>query len=112
MNKDSVLKFLTSSIGRWVLTLFFALIIWGTLFGVANSGSDAGIMIFFGVCGIFGWKALNKVQPSMFLWLSWAGWLIYFAIKFILSVLIGVVVAPYQIGKFIAEKISEIAAEI
>lgn len=25
----------------------------------------------------YGWSALNKITPAMFLWMSWVGWLIY-----------------------------------
>jgi hypothetical protein len=109
MKKNKFIIFLSSSVGKWVLTLVFALIIWGALFGIANTGSDAGIISFYLILAFFGWRALNRIQPSMFLWLSWTGWLAYFMIKFVLSVLIGVIVAPYQIGKFIAEKINEVA---
>lgn len=38
----------------------------------------------------YGWSLLNKITPSMFLWLSWVGWLIYILIKLILSYVVGI----------------------
>jgi hypothetical protein len=49
----------------------------------------------------WGWSILNNITPSMFLFLSWFGWLMYFFIKFALSVLIGMFVTPYKIYKII-----------
>ena len=57
---------------------------------------DAFIYIVF---AYFGWKMLNRIQPAMFIWMPLIGWAIYFAVKFILSALIGAFVAPVVIAK-------------
>ena len=57
------------------------------------------------VCACFGWKALNQIQPAMFLWMSWIGWIVYFLIKFVISYIIGLFIAPYKVGNSIANKI-------
>lgn len=41
----------------------------------------------------FGWSALNKITPNIFLILPIAGWVIYFVIKFLLALAIGWIVA-------------------
>ena len=50
----------------------------------------------------FGWRALNRIQPSMFLWMNFTGWMIYFVVKVILAIAVGLFVAPYQIAKAIS----------
>ena len=51
----------------------------------------------------YGWSALNKITPAMFLWMSWVGWLIYFAIKLIISYFIGLVALPIKLFQWISE---------
>ncbi|MBE5942429.1 MAG: hypothetical protein E7264_07830 [Lachnospiraceae bacterium] len=47
-----------------------------------------GMVIIWG--GIpYGWSALNKITPNIFLFMPIIGWLIYFVIKLFLSLLIG-----------------------
>lgn len=41
----------------------------------------------------FGWSALNKITPNIFLILPLAGWVIYFCIKLAISFFIGWIVA-------------------
>ncbi|MGN0523061.1 MAG: hypothetical protein ACI4IG_02185 [Eubacterium sp.] len=43
-----------------------------------------------------GWKALNKITPSFFLWLPIVGWVIYFCIKGIISFFVGVIIFPIR----------------
>ena len=47
----------------------------------------------------FGWAAFNKITPRIFLFLPIIGWLIYFYIKFLIAVMIGIFVAPYRLAK-------------
>lgn len=49
------------------------------------------------------WSALNKITPAMFLWMSWVGWLIYFAIKLVVSYFIGLVALPIKLFQWISE---------
>lgn len=84
-----------------VVTFILYVIVFGT---VAAGASNDNLYLTWGVilvCAFFGWKALNKIQPSMFLWMSWTGWLFYFFIKFLLSTMVGVFIAPYKIGQYI-----------
>lgn len=106
MKENKFLSFVASTAGRYVMTVVFALIVWGMLMGLIATRTDEGSIIFFLICGIFGWKALTRIQPSMFLWLNLTGWIIYFMVKGILSCLIGVFVAPFQMGKYVADHVN------
>ena len=52
--------------------------------------------------GFFGWRALTSITPSFFLILPVAGWLIFFFVKALLSVVVGAIVTPFKITKGIA----------
>lgn len=52
-------------------------------------------IMFFGVG--FGWSALNKITPEIFLFLPLIGWVFYFIIKMFLSVFIGIFACPYKL---------------
>ena len=93
--------------GRILITAISALVIWGLMIVFIYSDIYPVVLAIAGVCAFFGWKALNKIQPTMFVWMSWVGWLVYFAIKFFLSVAIGFFIAPFAIGKKIGGSIHE-----
>lgn len=73
------------------------------LFGIIIAIACCALMqessgIFF-FCVPFGWYALNKITPKVFLFLPIGGWVLYFAIKFVLAAFIGwvaVVIKMYQ----------------
>ncbi len=105
-NSGGLRSFLASNMGYYVLSLVIAIIIWGIAVALWASQGELAIIVIL-ACAVFGWQALNSIQPAMFIWMSWAGWIIYFCIKFILSAIIGLFVAPFKIGKWIAGAISE-----
>lgn len=66
------------------------------------TGSLYGNILWFALlcAGVpFGWRFLNKITPNIFLFLPLVGWLIYFGCKLMLSICIGIFVAPYVIWK-------------
>lgn len=70
------------------------------LFGLftADDGFFNKLMIGYFCAGIpWGWSALNKITPNLFLFMSWFGWVIYFVIKLIISMIIGMFVTPFKI---------------
>ncbi|MBE6768835.1 MAG: hypothetical protein E7549_08010 [Ruminococcaceae bacterium] len=70
------------------------------LVGIFVIKSPAGILL----AGIpYGWAILNAITPSMFLWLSWVGWIIYFLIKLLLAYFIGLIALPIKLIKWIIE---------
>lgn len=76
----------------------------GLVFGVLAAASGAnGAIAFVFVAPIYinmlcwGWRALDKITPNIFLILPIIGWLIYFGIKFVLAMLVGWVAFPKAI---------------
>ncbi len=104
--KSGFKEFMATKTGRIVLTVICAGIIWGCI-ALLASASGILMMIPLVLCAYFGWNALNRIQPSMFLWMSWVGWIIYFFVKLLLAIAIGYIVAPIVLGKQLAEKLGE-----
>ncbi len=106
--KKSLKDFICTPLGKGTMiavfyVIIFALFLFATIFG-RDSGTP--IMMIIPLCfGFFGWKALNKIQPNIFLIMPIVGWIIYFIVKGTLSVLIGMFVAPFTISKKISESI-------
>ena len=98
-------SFLASDVGYYVLSFVIAIIIWGIAVALWTSQGELALIVIL-ACAFFGWRALNSIQPAMFIWMSWTGWIVYFCIKFILSAIIGLFVAPFKIGKLIARAIN------
>lgn len=94
MDKGSIWK----SYGKIIVVAVCYLI----MFFILSINSSIPVILGI-VCAIFGWSTLNKIQPAMFLWMPIGGWLIYVLIKLILSIMIGIFVAPYKIGCSIAD---------
>lgn len=103
---DGFLDFLASKTGKTVMTVVLIILIFGLLLLAINSNMQTLTGIAFLVCAIFGWKALNRITPNIFLVMSFAGWAIYFLIKGLLSIFIGVFVAPFQIAKMISNAVN------
>ncbi len=71
--------------------------------GIVVIKNPAGILL----AGIpYGWAILNRITPSMFLWLSWVGWLIYFGLKLLLAYTIGIVALPFKLFRWISELVN------
>lgn len=104
--RNGFLEFLASQTGRFVMTAVGVVIIFGTLMWAIGTESTAIAGIAFLVCAFFGWKALNRITPDIFLFMSITGWIIYFLIKGLLSIFIGVFVAPVQISNMICRAIN------
>ncbi len=104
--KEKFRSFLASNVGYYVMVAVFAVILWGITLLLASSESTFGGIIAL-ICAVFGWKALNSILPSMTLVLSLPAWGIFYLIKFILSVIIGIFVAPFVLGKWVAGLIND-----
>ena len=105
-NANKFKSFLASTGGRVLLTVILAILIYGIMFALTATDNEYIALITAVVCGFIGWRALNRITPSVFLWMSWMGWIIYFIIKGLLSVFIGVFIAPFVIGKKISDAVS------
>lgn len=70
------------------------------IIGIVFIKSPAGILL----AGIpYGWSLLNKITPSMFLWLTWVGWIVYFIIKLVLAYIVGIPALVFKLIKWIWE---------
>lgn len=102
-----ILQFLASAGGRVVLTIVFAVIIYGILIAALQTDNMILMGIIFIGCGYFGWQSLNKITPNIFLWMPLVGWAIYFLVKGLLSIVVGAFIAPVWIGKKISSTVME-----
>lgn len=99
-NSNGFKTFMASTGGYFLISSLLFCIFAGAIGGLSAIAPEIAIVPCL-ICAFFGWRALTAIQPEMFLWMSLFGWLMYFLIKFILSALIGVFIAPFKIGKWI-----------
>jgi hypothetical protein len=72
-----------------------------------NYGFLIGIVTGFIFSGIpWGWKIVTFIQPKMFLFMSFGGWVVYFLIKFVLSCFAGIVALPIGLVRLIISLVS------
>lgn len=90
--------FFRSPVGGYIIIVLCFAVIWGITLALWLSETGVASVVVL-ICAIFGWKSLNQIQPVMFLWLSFVGWIIYFVVKFILAALVGLFVTPWMLGK-------------
>ena len=107
MKKNQFAQFLISPIGRITMIVLFVVIFYGLIMAGLASNNMAILGITLLLCAYFGWRALNRITPSMFVIMSINAWVIYFLVKGLLSIIIGGFVAPFQIGKMLSNFISE-----
>lgn len=106
-NKNAVLTFLGKTAGKWTITLACTVVVF-ILIALTAKYELVYIMLAYGLVGAyFGWKALNKITPKIFIWMPIVGWVIYYIVKFFLSVFVGYFITPYQIGKMVSSYVSE-----
>ena len=96
-------EFLASKTGKGVVTFVVALIVFGLFLLAAETDSLVLALIVGGTCCVFGWQTLSFITSRFFLVLPIVGWFFYIMFKFFLSILIGVFVAPFRIGKLVSE---------
>ena len=76
-----------------VVVVAVGLFILGIAFGLDVSKA------LFVMCVPYGWGALNKVTPNLFIWMPFIGWVIYFILKLTLAAVVGVFVLAYKVVK-------------
>ena len=94
---------------RIIRSLVIAGVISVLLFFFGGSDQTNGLGHILLACLPFGWVALNKITPNIFLFMPIIGWLIYFLLKFVLAMVVGMVALPYSIIKTVVQvkKINE-----
>lgn len=106
-NKKDFRQFICSPIGKYIMIAFMYVLFFGIFGMITILMDDMGFLAFIyaALFIYFGWKALNFIQPNVFLIMPIGGWVIYGIIKAILAFFIGIFVAPFSIANIIATKI-------
>jgi hypothetical protein len=83
------------------------LFIIGIIIGIANGSFGVGLSLGYVFAGIpWGWKVITFIQPKMFLFLSFFGWIVYFVMKLAISSCVGMVALPIGLVKLIIGLVS------
>lgn len=113
MKNNKFCAFLCSGLGKLCTMLVLYVIIFSLLLGIVWLDLPSFLLfVYVALYVFFGWKALNKITPDIFLIMPIGGWIIYYVIKFILSVIVGVFVAPYVIAEKISSAIQRTAEDL
>ena len=112
--KSGVKNFLCSGAGTISMIILFYALIFGlfTMLITLFENSTVVVLIFVVVFAYFGWKALNKINLNVILIMPVGKWVVYYAVKGILSLVIGVFVAPFVLAKKIANEIQATAKDM
>lgn len=79
------------------IAIMIIMFILGFLFNL-DSGFFVALLFGYFFAGVpWGWSVLNKITPNIFLFMPFIGWIIYFVIKFTISIMIGMFVTPFKI---------------
>ena len=107
-NNSKLKEFLVSGAGKAVMIIVLYFITWGLMLSFMTIFDAPVVTVIITIAlGSCGWKALNKITPAVFVVMSIKGWIIYYCIKGVLSVVIGVFVAPFVIAKIAAEQVQK-----
>lgn len=79
------------------------------LLGTAYLSKKTDNMFLYCISAFFGWRFLTKIQPTMFIWMPMIGWVIYIFVKFLLSAIVGMFVAPIVIARWVNKVIQNIS---
>lgn len=100
-------KFLISPLGKVAMIATLYVVILLLLVPIVSfcSSVPALMVVFAFAFGYFGWQALSRITPNVFLIMPIGGWIAYFLIKGVLSLFLGVFVAPFVIAKKLTKSI-------
>lgn len=107
--KKDFKQFLCSSAGKVGMIIFFYAAIWGIFLLWVGVMEDMRWLAFayLGLYAYFGWKALDRITPNIFLIMPIIGWVIYILVKGALAFIVGMFIAPFKFAKKITEMIQK-----
>lgn len=116
MCKDCAGAFVKHTKKEILITISLSLVF--LVWGIKTTIIDLGVFSFRGILEVFlcamipfGWRALSKITSKSFLIIPFVGLLIYIFVKFILSLIIGWIVAIPEITKLVKNTKAMIAIE-
>jgi hypothetical protein len=78
----------------------------GFVFGLKTGNIGSAVVTGYIFAGfLWGWSVITFIQPKMFLFLSFFGWALYFLVKGIIAMFVGIVALPIGIGSIIISQI-------
>ena len=90
----------------WILMIVTYISFFAFFFFSMNYNDQAGTIITTLICIFFGWNFLNKIFGSFGFVGPGILFLFLIAVKFMLSYVVGIFVAPYMIAKFLTDHTS------
>lgn len=104
--RNSFLSFLAGTAGRFLLTAIFIAIVFGAIYWMLSTENQALFIIVAIPCTYFGWKALNRITPDIFfIFNGFSGMILFYIFKGFISLLLGVFVTPFYLGKRISNAV-------
>jgi hypothetical protein len=97
--KNSILIELGWMVGAVIVGIIFSIKVPGFKAMFLRQPLSAIVFFYLLVSIVTGWRQLNKLTSSYFLFLPLIGWLIYFFVKFYASAFVGLFVTPVRIYK-------------
>ena len=110
MKKTNLGEIICTPGGRALMIFLLYLAVFGIL-GIiasianANPALQAIAYVYVIAFAFFGWKALNRIQPSFFIVLPIIGWIVYILLKLFLATVVGMFVTPFIISKKIVSSL-------
>lgn len=102
-------KFLISPLGKIVMiaALYAPLIgLFLVILELFDQVAPFLVVVVAIVFSYFGWQALSRITPNIFLIMPIGGWIAYFFVKGMLSFFLGTVIAPIIIGNRIVQALA------
>ena len=106
MDKNNT-SFFASNAGKWTITAISIAVIWGLMLLFISIGQVWCTLLVAIPCVYFGWRIIDKFNFDFILIMPVVGWILLYFIKFLLSLVIGFFVAPFALGKMVADKVRE-----
>lgn len=102
-------ELICSPVGKAGLIFILYVVIFSLILLLSQlfEGGGIGFAILMVLFIYFGWNALNRLTPDIFLIMPVGGWVIYYIVKLLLAAVIGIFVAPFVIAKKITAVIQQ-----
>ncbi len=97
---------LTFGVGILLAVLFVQWIDGGHSYPLSHKIISYTVFTYIFSAIVPGWKTLTRITPAVFLFLPIIGWVVYFIVKFVLSVALGLVMLPIRTIRNVARLVT------